>query len=141
MFTTVTFSSFPALGPIIQIGLPVPPVSVERLMQRENFHSQNKNMEKPLPIIKGIVDQLELTGPQAEKFKIVAEQFMLGKITREDVILKLRAGDGMVDLALITGFILLINWLNQAYGFQNVPMPHMDPIGWINGKYDRAYYL
>jgi hypothetical protein len=78
-----------------------------------------------------------LTGPQSEKFKIVAEQFMLGKITREDGILKLRAGDGMVDVALITGFILLINWLNQAYGFQNLPMPHMDPIGWRNGKYDR----
>jgi hypothetical protein len=56
MFTTVTFSSFPALGPIRQIGSPVPPVSVERLMQRENFYSQNKNMEKPLPILKGIVD-------------------------------------------------------------------------------------
>lgn len=52
MVTRVTFS---ALGPNIQIGV-VPPVSVERLMQRENFYFQNKNMEKLLPIIKGIVD-------------------------------------------------------------------------------------
>jgi hypothetical protein len=43
----------------------------------------------------------------------------------------------MVDIAVILGFILLIKWLDSAYGFQRVPMPHMDPIGWINGKYDR----
>jgi len=136
MFTTVTVSSFPALGPIMQIGLPIPLVSVERLMERNNFYFQNEKMKKSLPIIKDIVDQLELTGPQAEKLEIVAEQFVLGKIKREDAILKLRGGDGMGDIAVILGFLYLINWLDPGYGFQNVPMPHMDPFGWINGNYD-----
>jgi hypothetical protein len=42
MFITVSFSSFSVLGPIIQIGLPLPvsPVLLERLMQQENFYSQ-----------------------------------------------------------------------------------------------------
>ncbi|MGK0448858.1 MAG: hypothetical protein ACJA2M_002659 [Polaribacter sp.] len=134
---TVSSSSLSGLSPIIQIGLPVFPVSIERLIQRENSDSQNKNRKNSVPIIKDIVGQLELTGPQAEKFKIVAEQFMLGKITRRDGILKLRGGDGIVDISVILGFILLINWLDGTYGFQSVPIPHIDSMGWLNGKHDR----
>jgi hypothetical protein len=26
--------------------------------------------------------------------------------------------------------------LQQGNSFQNVPLPHMDPTGWANGKYD-----
>jgi len=109
-------------------------------MQRENFYSQNKNIKKPLPVIQDIVNQLKLTDPQAEKFKIVAEQFMFGKITREDVILKSCIRDGMVDLALITGFILLVNWLNQSDGFKGVFLPHINPFKWSSGKYDNKGY-
>lgn len=72
----------------------------------------------------------------SEKFQIVAEQFMLGKITREDAILKLRGGYGTFYVEVILGFIILINWLDPGYGFKGIYMPHMDTIGWINGKYD-----
>jgi hypothetical protein len=27
--------------------------------------------------------------------------------------------------------------LQQGNSFQNVPLPHMDPVGWLNGRYDR----
>lgn len=60
---------------------------------------------------------------------------MLGQITREDAILKLRVSDGTFDVAVILGFIILINYLNPGYGFQGVPIPHIDPIGWMKGKY------
>lgn len=62
---------------------------------------------------------------------------MLGKIPREDGILKLRAGNDIVDVAFIAGFILLINWLVQVYAFKGVPVSHMDSIDWRNCNYDK----
>lgn len=61
---------------------------------------------------------------------------MLGRIPSQKVILKLRAGDGIVDLAVLTAFMILINWLDQAESFRQIPAPHMDPHGWLTGKYD-----
>jgi len=55
-------------------------------------------------------------------------------ITIDKGILKLRAG-GFYDWATLA-FIIYIFSLQQGDSFQNLPLPHMDPIGWASGKYD-----
>ena len=54
-------------------------------------------------------------------------------------MLQLRGGDGINDLAVVFAFVIFGNWYDSLFtkGFQQVPLPHMDPIGWVNGKYDR----
>ena len=49
-------------------------------------------------------------------------------------LLELRAG-GFYDWSTLA-FIIFMFRLHQGDSFQNVPLPHMDPFGWLSGKYD-----
>jgi hypothetical protein len=74
-----------------------------------------------------------MTGGQAKKFEILAEQLLFGQITRQNAVLKLRGGtdyDGVIILA----FILLINLMDEAVGFQCVSPPNVDPLSWLFAK-------
>ena len=57
-----------------------------------------------------------------------------GSITLDKAVLKLRAG-GVYDWANLA-FIIYMFSLQQGNSFQNVPLPHQDPFGWLSGKYD-----
>ena len=46
-----------------------------------------------------------------------------------------RAG-GFYDLATLTLIISMFS-LQQVNSFQNIPLPHMDPVSWLNDRYDR----
>ena len=48
--------------------------------------------------------------------------------------MKLRAG-GFYDWATLA-FIIYMFSVQQSNSFQNVPLPHQDSLGWLNGKYD-----
>ena len=53
-------------------------------------------------------------------------------------MLQLRGGDGITDLAVFLAFVIFVNWYDSLFtkGFQQVPLPHMDPMGWATGKYN-----
>lgn len=56
----------------------------------------------------------------------------------------LRGSDKLTDIAVIIGFVILVNWLNSLSGvesFQAQPLPHMDPFesrltmeSWLQGS-------
>ena len=71
---------------------------------------------------------------QIEDLNLICYKLQKGSISIDKAILKLRA-DGFYDWARLA-FIIYMFSLQQGDSFQNVPLPHMDPIGWASGKYD-----
>lgn len=49
----------------------------------------------------------------------------------EEAILQIRKGDSFTDLLAIMAFIIFVNWLNGANGFQSVVPPHLNPMGYF----------
>ncbi len=63
-----------------------------------------------------------------------------GLVTMEEAVLQLRGGSGLTDVVGIIAFVIFINCYDSQFGaevFQRNPLPHMDPVGWLNNKYDR----
>ena len=75
-----------------------------------------------------------LTDQQIEDFNLICYKLQTGSITLDTAVLKLRAG-GFYDRAILV-FIIYMFSLQQCDSFQNVPLPHMDPMGWLNGRDD-----
>ena len=69
----------------------------------------------------------------------LALQFTSGSITMDEALLQLRCGGGSTDVVAVLAFVIFVNWYDSLFteGFQQVPLPHMDPFGWISGKYDK----
>jgi hypothetical protein len=70
----------------------------------------------------------------------LALQLNSGLITMEEAVLQLRGGNGLTDVVGIIAFVIFVNWYDSQFGveaFRGDPLPHMDPIGWLNHKYDR----
>ena len=133
----ITFGSsgLTTVGPIIhQVGLPLmlPSNSIELVIQG----NQNQQIYS---VINDIAKELKLTVSETKKLQIISQEYLLGRITPEAAILKLRGGgDGWLDAGVILGFVILVNWLDSGSGsfISNAPpLPHMDPFGWKNGKY------
>jgi hypothetical protein len=75
-----------------------------------------------------------------KQFNNLALQLNSGLITMEEAVLQLRGGSGLTDVVGILAFVIFINWYDSLFGveaFQANPLPHMDPMGWLNSKYDR----
>jgi len=105
----------------------------------ENKIFTNKNYPQIALIIPSKVDKTRLTDKQIKQFDILTSQMRHGSITMEEVIFQLRGGDGLSDVVAIIAFVSFMNWYDSLFGveaFQAYPLPHMDPIGWANGKYD-----
>jgi hypothetical protein len=48
-------------------------------------------------------------------------------------------GSGLTDVIGVLALVIFINWYDLLFGveaFRANPLPHMDPIGWLNNKYD-----
>ena len=80
------------------------------------------------------MDKIILTYQQVEDLNIICYKLQKGSITLDKAVLKLRAG-GFYDWAALA-FIIYMFSLQQGNSFQNVPLPHQDPFGWLSGKYD-----
>ena len=74
--------------------------------------------------------------------------FRLGIYKREDqintflllLLLKIIYKNGFDDVVAVIAFVILMNWYDSLFGveaFQANPLPHQDPFGWLNDKYDR----
>jgi len=129
------------LAPCGAVLMPLPPISIHKLYHSAGSEiGTNKNYPKIALIPASKVDKIRLTNEQMEQFNNLALQLNSGLITMEEAVLQLRGGSGLTDVVGIIAFIIFINWCDSQFGvegFQGDPLPHMDPIGWLNNKYDR----
>ena len=119
------------------VVMPLPPVAIHRLspIERDIILSNKNGYPQIATIPESKVDKMVLTDQQIEDLNLICYKLEKGSITLDQAVLKLRAG-GFYDWATLA-FIIYMFSLQQGNSFQNVPLPHMDPVGWLNGRYDR----
>lgn len=116
------------------VMIPLPPqISIEHLVPAEVLRNNNQ-CAGIAPIIKVKMDKIVLTDQQVEDLNLICSKLQTGSITLDTAVLKLQAG-GFYDWATLAFFIYMFS-LEQGNSFQNVPLPHQDPFGWLSGKYD-----
>ena len=131
-----------ALTPNVSVMLPPPPTSINRIQftSLDGMVSQTKPRSLIAPVITNKPDKSILTDLQLDEFNQISSKFLYGSITMEEAILQLRGGDELTDVVAVIAFVIFINWYDSLFGvkaFQANPLPHQDPFGWLNGKYDR----
>ena len=117
------------------VMMPLPPAIHRLSPMQESRIRTNKNYPQIAPVIESKMDKMVLTDQQIEDLNIICYKLQRGSITLDKAVLQLRAG-GFYDWATLA-FIIYMFSLQQGDSFQNVPLPHMDPMGWVSGKYDR----
>lgn len=123
------------------VMMPLPPVAIHRFsrMKQDRILSNKNGYLQIATILESRVDKIRLTNDQINQFNNLALQLKSGSIKMEEVVLQIRGGDGLTDLAAIIAFVIFINWYNSSVGveaFQVNPLPHQDPFGWFHGKYN-----
>ena len=135
------FTIVQPLAPCAAVMLPLPPTAIHRLSSiDESRITTNSNCPQIVPLIRSKVNKVILTNQQIEQFDIITKQLISGSITMEEAILQIRGGDGLTDIVAVIAFVIFINWYDSLFGveaFKANPLPHMDPMGWASGKYDR----
>lgn len=117
------------------VMMPLPPVAIHRLSPIEESRTRiHKNYPQIAPIIESKIDKMVLTDQQIEDLNLICYKLKNSSITIDKAILELRAG-GFYDWATLS-FIIFMFSLHQGDSFQSIPLPHMDPMGWLSGKYD-----
>jgi hypothetical protein len=128
------------LAPCAAVMLPLPP-AIHRLSPIEESRIRtNKNYPQIAAIPASKVDKIKLTNEQIKQFDSLALQLSSGSITMEEGILQLRGGAVLTDIVAVIAFVIFVNWYDSLFGveaFRANPLPHQDPFGWLNGKYDR----
>ena len=135
LYVKFVFATSQPLSPCVAVVLPLPPPAIHRLSPMEESRIRtNKNFPQIAWIIESKMDKMVLTDQQLEDFNLICYKLQTGSITLDTAVLKLRAG-GFYDWAALAFIIYMFN-LEQGSSFQNVPLPHQDPFGWLSGKYD-----
>ena len=117
------------------VVMPLPP-AIHRLspIEQDRILSNKNSYPKIARIIEEKMDKMVLTDEQIEDLNLICYKLQKGSITIDKAILELRGG-GFYDWATLA-FIIYMFSLQQGNSFQNVPLPHQDPFGWLSGKYD-----
>lgn len=119
------------------VMMPLPP-AIHRLSpmnyEQERILSNKNYSPQIASIIESKMDKMVLTDQQIEDFNLICYKLQTGSITLDTAVLKLRGG-GFYDWAALV-FIIYMFSLEQGRSFQNVPLPHQDPFGWLSGNYD-----
>ena len=120
------------------VMMPLPP-AIHRLSpmnyEQERILSNKNYSPQIASIIESKMDKMVLTDEQINDLNLICYKLQKGSITIDKAILEIRAG-GFYDWATLA-FIIFMYSLHQGDNFQSVPLPHQDPFGWLNGKYDR----
>ena len=117
------------------VMVPLPPTAINRLSSIEQRSSIANKKGYPqiadIPLSK--VDKIRLTNDQIQQFNNLALQLNSGSITIDEALLQLRGGGRIKDLAVVFAFVIFVSWYDSFFtqGFQQVPLPHMDPFGWL----------
>ena len=139
LYMVFMFAISQPLSSCIAVGISPPPTAINRLVFIEQSTSiANKNNPQIASIAQPKVDKIKLTHQQLKQVNDLAFRVSSGSITIDEALLEIRGGD-IGDLAAIFAFVIFVNWYDSLFteGFQQVPLPHMDPFGWMSGKYDR----
>ena len=122
----------PCLGAVM---LPLQP-AIHRLsfIEHDMIQSNKNSYPQIASILESKIDKMVITDQQIEDLNLICYKLQTGSVTLDTAILKLRAG-GFYDLATLA-FIIYMLSLHQGNSFQSVPTPHMDPVGWLSGKYN-----
>jgi len=123
------------------VMMPLPPVAIHRLSPIEQDRILKNSYPQIATIPESKVDKIRLTNDQIKQFNNLALQLNSGSLTMEEAVLQLRGGDGLTDIVTVIAFVIFVNWYDSLFGvkaFQAnpLPLPHQDPVGWLNGKYD-----
>ena len=124
------------------VVMPLPPIAIHRLspIEQDRILSNKNSYPQIAHILEEKVDKIRLTNEQIKQFNNLAIELNSGSITMEEAVLRLRGGDGLTDVVAVIAFVIFMNWYDSLSGveaFQANPLPHQDPFGWLNGKYDR----
>jgi hypothetical protein len=135
LYIVFMFAISQPLAPCGAVVMPLPTTTINKLYHSEESEIRiNKNYPQIAPIPASKVDKMVLTDQQIEDLNLICYKLQKGSITIDKAIFKLRAG-GFYDWATLA-FIIYMFSLQQGDSFQNVPLPHMDLMGWASGKYD-----
>ena len=118
--------------------MPIPSVGIHRLSSLEqNKNQSNKNYSFEISNVNNnTIDKVKFTQQEIEDLNLICYKLQNGSININQAILELRGGD-LFDWASLA-FIIAMYKVHQATSMKtNVPMPHMDPFGWISGKYNK----
>ena len=123
--------------------MPLSPVAIHRLspIQQDRILINKNGYTQIATIPESKVDKIRLTNAQIKQFNNLAIQLNSGSIKMEEAILQLCGGDGLTDVVAVIVFVIFINWYDAVFGVQTfqanpLSLPHQDPFGWFNGKYD-----
>jgi len=116
------------------VMMPLPPAIHRLLPIEESRIGTNKNYPQIAVIPASKVDKVVLTNSQIKEVDIIFDKYLNGSLNLEETILELRAG-GFYDWATLA-FIIFMFSLHQGDSFQSIRLPHIDPMGWLSGKYD-----
>ena len=111
--------------------IPQTPIPIDRIINNKDSYTKFAS----IPPTK--VEKIRVTNEQINN---LALQLNSGLITMDQAITQLRGDGGLTDVAAVFAFVIFVNWYNSFFGveaFQANPLPHQDPFGWLNGKYDR----
>jgi hypothetical protein len=111
------------------------PIEQNRILSNKNGYPQITN----IPVSK--VDKIRLTNYKIKELNDLALELNSVSITIEEVVLQIRGGDGLTDLAAVIAFVIFMNWYDSLFGvegFEVKPLPHEDPFGYLSGKYDSS---
>ena len=123
------------------VVMPLPAVGIHRLspIEQDRLLSNKNGYPQIATIPESKVDKIRLTNEQIKQFNNLAIELNSGSITMEEAVLRVRGGDGLTDVVAVIAFVIFMNWYDSLFSveaFQANPLPHQDPIGWLNGKYD-----
>ena len=136
LYVVFMFAISQPLVPCVAVVLPLAPPAIDRLSPMEESRIRaNKNYPQIAATPASKVDKVVLTNSQIKEVDIIFGKYFNGSLNLEETILELRAG-GFYDWATLA-FIIFMFSVHQSDSFQRVPLPHMDPFGWVTGKYDQ----
>ena len=142
LYLVVMFAiSQPLVPCATAVVMPLPPVGIHRLspMKQTRILSNKKGYPQIAIIPEPKIDKIRLSNEQIKQFNNLTLQLNSGSISMEEAILRLRGGNDMLEFIGICAFFLFLNywdWYCGVQGLQVNPLPHQDPFGWWNNRYN-----
>ena len=111
------------------VVMALPPVAIHRLspIEQDRILSNKNSYPQIAHILEEKVDKIRLTNEQIKQFNNLAIELNSGSITMEEAVLRLRGGDGLIDVIAVIAFVIFMNWYESLFGveaFQANPLPH-----------------
>lgn len=126
------------LAPCAAVVLP-PPTPINRLHSiDESTINTTRNSPRPAQSFAKRPDKIVFSEKAMVQFYDLAARYRNNSVTRKEAIRELRGG-GLSDWLVLFIFVYMIaNHTGES--FLQAPLPHMDPVVWINGNYNHPRF-